>query len=218
MDQVDEMVLLDSVQFERHSWQHRNRIRGPGGEILLTVPVRKTGLATTIAQAQIADRRVVAKHLVTIRQCYAKSTHRGLLEELGLLYQPATNSLVDFLIPILEWLRERLGVRTPMLRSSTLAAKGARDHLVRSICEERGATAYLATVGSRDYMAAGGAFDESSITVAYHSYVCEPYAQLYEPFIPSLAALDAVLVLGADARAAMLAGRRPPESAGPVRA
>src|SRR5207253_2109109 len=159
----DEMVLLDAVQFERHSWQHRNRIRGAAGEVLLTIPVRNTGLATPIAEAEIADRRAVAKHLVTIRQCYAKSTHRDLLDELGPLYEPSSDLLVDLLIPILEWLRERLGVRTPMLRSSTLAAHGSRDQLVRSICEERGATAYLATAGSRGYMTAGGAFDHSTI-------------------------------------------------------
>src|SRR3954471_6587239 len=87
MDQVDELVLLDSVQFERHSWQHRNRIRGANGEILLTVPVRNTGLATTIDKAQIADRRAVAKHLVTIRQSYIKAAHPGLVGELEPLYE-----------------------------------------------------------------------------------------------------------------------------------
>src|SRR4051812_37246521 len=109
MDQADELVLLDSVQFERHSWQHRNRIRGPAGEILLTVPVRNTGLATTIAEAQIADGRAVAKHLVTIGHAYAKSAHRHLLDGLAPLYAP-TDSLVEFLVPILEWLRAQLGV------------------------------------------------------------------------------------------------------------
>src|SRR5947208_10109956 len=109
MDQADELVLLDSVQFERHSWQHRNRIRGSAGEILLTVPVRQTGLDTVIAEAQIADRRAVVKHFVTIRQSYTKSVHRGLLDELEPLYEPPTDLLVDFLLPLLEWLRKQLG-------------------------------------------------------------------------------------------------------------
>jgi hypothetical protein len=211
MDQADEMVLLDSVQFERHSWQHRNRIRGAAGEILLTVPVRNTGLATVIAEAQIADRRTVAKHLATIRQSYTKSPHRHLLDELEPLYEPLTDSLVDLLVPLIEWLRTHLGVRTPMLRSSTLTARGTRDDLLYNICKERGATSYLATAGSRGYMSEGNAFAAGDIDVRYHRYVSEPYPQLYKPFIPSLAALDAVLALGPDARAAMLAGRRPPE-------
>ena len=57
-------------------------------------------------------------------------------------------------------------------------------------------------------MTTGNAFAGSSITVHYHRYVCEPYPQLYHPFIPSLAAVDAALALGPDARVAMLAGRR----------
>ena len=211
MDQADEFVVLDTVQFERHSWQHRNRIRGAAGEIMLTVPVRNTGLATTIADAQIADARAVTKHHQTIRQAYAKAVHRDLVDDIGPLFQPSGDTLVELLLPLIEWLREHLGVTTPMVRSSTLDVSGARDHLVRSICEARGATSYLATAGSRGYMSEGNAFDDSPITVRYHQYVCEPYPQLYRPFIPSLAALDAALVLGPDARDAMLAGRRPPQ-------
>ena len=42
MDQVDTFVLLDTVQFDYRSWQHRNRIPGPGGEpTWLSVPVTK---------------------------------------------------------------------------------------------------------------------------------------------------------------------------------
>ena len=39
MDQVDCFVILDSVQFERRSWQQRNRIKTPRGLEWLTVPV-----------------------------------------------------------------------------------------------------------------------------------------------------------------------------------
>jgi len=39
MDQVDCVVTLDSVQFERRSWQQRNRIKTPRGLEWLTVPV-----------------------------------------------------------------------------------------------------------------------------------------------------------------------------------
>ena len=44
MDRVDIFVFLDSVQFERRSWQQRNRIKGPDGPRMLTVPVFKKGL------------------------------------------------------------------------------------------------------------------------------------------------------------------------------
>jgi len=39
IDQVDTFVLLDNVQFEKQSWQQRNRIKTPTGLLWLTVPV-----------------------------------------------------------------------------------------------------------------------------------------------------------------------------------
>ena len=39
IDQVDVFVLLDDVQFEKQSWQQRNRIKTPAGLQWLTVPV-----------------------------------------------------------------------------------------------------------------------------------------------------------------------------------
>jgi len=39
LDKVDRFVLLDSVQFEKQSWQQRNRIKTPTGLQWLTVPV-----------------------------------------------------------------------------------------------------------------------------------------------------------------------------------
>ena len=42
ISQVDRFVFLDDVQFEKQSWQTRNRILLQGEECLISVPVRKT--------------------------------------------------------------------------------------------------------------------------------------------------------------------------------
>ena len=39
MGEVDKFVLLDDVQFEKRSWQQRNKILTSNGPIWLTVPV-----------------------------------------------------------------------------------------------------------------------------------------------------------------------------------
>ncbi len=44
IDRVDIFVFLDSVQFDRRSWQQRNRIKAADGLQMLTVPVHKKGL------------------------------------------------------------------------------------------------------------------------------------------------------------------------------
>ena len=43
MQSVDMFVFLDSVQFDRRSWQQRNRIKTSSGPKWLTVPVRSKG-------------------------------------------------------------------------------------------------------------------------------------------------------------------------------
>lgn len=208
MDQVDVFVLLDSVQFERHSWQHRNRIKGGQGEIMLTVPVKRTGLTTTLAEAEISEPKAVRRHLSTIAQSYARAPHlaaaRDRLEE---LYAAPGPSLLHVSLPLIDWLRAELGIETPVVRSSTLDISGHKDHLVRSICDAVGATCYLATAGSAGYMSQGDAFDDGAIEVRYHDYEPMPYPQLHGPFLPRLSALDAALNLGPAARETMISGR-----------
>ena len=43
IDRSDILVFLDSVQFDKRSWQQRNRIKTPNGELMLTVPVLTKG-------------------------------------------------------------------------------------------------------------------------------------------------------------------------------
>ena len=43
IDQSDEFVFLDSVQFNKRSWQQRNRIKAPEHVMWLTVPVFSKG-------------------------------------------------------------------------------------------------------------------------------------------------------------------------------
>ena len=41
---VDFFVFLDSVQFERRSWQQRNKIKSSSGSFFLSIPVISKGL------------------------------------------------------------------------------------------------------------------------------------------------------------------------------
>jgi hypothetical protein len=212
MDQVDEFVLLDNVQFERHSWQHRNRVKGPQGVIQLVVPVRRSGLETLLCDAEIADTAQLVKHRKTIEQAYARAAHRAvLLDPFTSWVANPPERLVELTIGWIEVFRELLGIVTPVRLASALDVHGSKDDLVRSICETLGADAYLAAPGSRAYMETGTAFVDSAIRVQYHEFECVEYEQLHGPFLSHLSAADALMCLGTSgARDVMLAGRRPP--------
>lgn len=209
MDQADEFVLLDSVQFERHSWQHRNRLRDSRGELVLTVPVRQTGLATPICQALVADRRAVVKHFVTMTQTYARAPYgKALLDALEPLYADVPERLVDLNTGLIRRLADLLDIRTPVVKASDLPVGGRKDVLVRSICDVLGADGYLSGVGSRAYLEAGSAFDDGAVRIHYHEYECLPYRQAGAEFVPFMSAVDVLANTGPSARGVMVGGRR----------
>src|SRR6185503_8204360 len=75
MRRSDIFVIYDDVQFDKHGWRNRNRIKSPDGPCWLTVPVQRTGLQTTRVVDALIDRTTAwaRKHVKSIRQCYAKA-------------------------------------------------------------------------------------------------------------------------------------------------
>ena len=67
-------VFLNDVQFSKQSWQVKNKINSQGKELVLTVPVKKTKLATNIDQIIIDQSKPwKKKHLKSIYYSYVKS-------------------------------------------------------------------------------------------------------------------------------------------------
>ena len=85
MRRVDVFILYDDVQFDKHGWRNRNRIKSLNGPVWLTVPVRHKGLGRQrIHDVEIDNQTAWAhKHLATIRQLYAKAPYlKNFLPEL----------------------------------------------------------------------------------------------------------------------------------------
>lgn len=195
---ADVFVFLDDVQFARRSWQQRNRILGPAGEVMLTVPVQKTDRDATIRQIEVSDAEPWReKHLASVRHAYARRPHfpegMAFLEaELG---HPKSR-LADLNCGLIEAAARRLGLDTEFVRASTLAVTGERsDHLL-SICEAVEATDYLSPMGSAEYMTEDGVFAAAGFPARFQAFVEVPYPQGHEPFTPYMAFIDAVMNLG----------------------
>ena len=130
MDEVDQFVYLDTVQFARRSWQQRNHIKGPAGLQWLTVPVASKGQRSqTIAETQItAD--FAGDHLRTIQHCYARAPHAAniqadlapRLEAFG-----PGDPISELTVSMIEWMARSLGITTPSTRASALGVDGRRS-------------------------------------------------------------------------------------------
>src|SRR6185295_8342348 len=76
---ADVFVFYDDVQFDKHGWRNRNRIKTSNGPVWLTIPVASRGNVvhhTPINAIEILwDKPWNEKHWATLRQAYAKAPY-----------------------------------------------------------------------------------------------------------------------------------------------
>ncbi len=212
LDQVDHFVLLDSVQFEKRSWQQRNRIKTPIGLHWLTVPVVSRGKREQrIAEVEIQGE-FWRDHIRSVEMNYRRSAFfdryfgklSGWMEE-----GAASARLATLTIGLLRRLAEELEIRTPMTRSSEMAVEGKRTNLLAEICVALGATTYLSPLGSADYLLNElPMMTDRGIAVEFQHYEHPEYSQLFPPFQPFASVIDLLFNEGDKAREIIRSGRR----------
>lgn len=215
LDQVDRFVLLDSVQFEKRSWQQRNRIKTPQGLAWLTVPVLVRGRQSqTIAEVNICEPEFWRDHLRAIELNYRCAPFFDrYYDELRrrIEMSVSTQSLPQLTISLLRWFAEVIGITTPMVRSSELPVRGKRTERLAQLCISLGASAYLSPFGSSEYL-----IDElpvltgRGIAVSFHHYEHPVYRQMFPPFHSHACILDLLFNEGDNALQIIRSGRRQP--------
>jgi hypothetical protein len=211
MDQADIFVLLDSVQFDRRSWQQRNRVKGPQGEQWLTVPVRSKGrVEQRIADVEIDTSSGFARrHVESLRHLYAKAPfYAAHAESLARILENGHARLAELSGDVIKWLRDALAITTPIVRSSVLEVTGKRVELLVDVCGAVGADCYLSPAGSRGYIEADDLFAQRGIALRYHAYSPVPYRQLHGAFLPYLSLVDVLFNEGERSLEIVRAGRR----------
>jgi len=213
IDQVDIFVFLDSVQFEKRSWQQRNRIKTPDGLRWLTVPVMVSGRWTQkIHEVEIQDSDFGAKHLRSIESNYQRAPFfdRYFPEMKSILCGRSFGSrLAELNLELISWFCSRLGVKTRIVRSSQMTAEGARSKLLLGLCRQLDAGVYLTSLGAANYLLGDLAlFSEAGITVSFQHFEHPEYRQLFPPFCPFASVLDLIFNEGENALSLIRSGRR----------
>lgn len=201
LDRADIFVFLDDVQFERRSWQQRNRLKGPNGPHYVTVPIRKKGRRDQLFRDAEIDHETdpMTKHARAIKSDYGKSPHFSryagpLFDILG-----RRHALLGKLnIEIIDWLADSLGIECRKLHASELGCAGNKAELLATICDRIDADTYLSAVGSKDYIEDSEAFSRRGIKVRYNDFDHPSYPQLHGPFVPHLSAIDLLFNVGPD--------------------
>ena len=185
-DQVrraDVFVYYDDVQFDKHGWRNRNRIKGPAGPHWLTVPVLHHG-KPRILDVVIDERGPWARrHIGTIRQYYAGAPFlQRYLGDLEKLLLRRWERLVDLDLAVAGQMMEWLDIRTQVERSSCLGIEGERSE-------------YLSGTAAKTYLDVA-LFERNGIDVVWQDFHHPTYPQLHGEFLPYLSAVDLLLNCG----------------------
>jgi len=198
MKTADIFVFFDDAEYSSGYYYNRNRIKGPNGEIMLTVPVmKKKGIK--LNEIEIAQNiHWQEKHLKSLISCYEKSEHfkdyQGFFEE---IYSKKWSKLHDLNMKTTLYLMENLDIDVPFYFSSKLLKEGnllGTKRLVE-ICKSLDAKTYLSGISGRDYLEIE-LFKENSIIVEYQNHTTKEYKQLYPPFISNLSIIDLLFNMG----------------------
>jgi hypothetical protein len=205
---ADVFVYYDDVQYDKHGWRNRNRIKTHSGPAWLTVPVLTSGQGLPRILDVEIDRRTpwARKHLQSIRQSYARAPFAGrYLPALEELLQKPWERLVDLDIACVDLIAEWLGLRRTIVRASTLGIGGEQSERLLNICCHFGASTYLSGDAAQDYLDVP-LFASHGITVQWQRFAHPTYPQLHGAFVPYLSALDLLLNCGGEAAGVLATG------------
>lgn len=213
IEAVDHFVFLDDVQYSKQSWQSRNRVLGPNGPVILTLPVARKPSKPQIRDAQLADLPVLNTVLGRAEGCLKTAPHWGGVEQIlsDGLAQP-TSGLSAINTGLIMRLAEVLGLSTTFSWSSDLvpATRGKSDRLL-AMCQTLGVDEYLSPMGSLGYLTEVNPFSESSVRLRFQAFEHPTYVQRWGEFTSHMSVIDALAYLGAEETAALIrSGMRAP--------
>ena len=207
MDRADCFVLLDSVQFKKNEWQNRNRIKTAQGWQWLTVPVSYR-FPEKINEVRVRNTENWRnKHWQALRTNYARASGWDEYNSaLSALYEQDWDAIAAVNRASIEWLRQVLGIDTPLARASDMQVSEDPSQRLVDICRIVGADTYLAGADGRNYMDLEP-FAAAGLEVVFQDYEHPVYPQLFGEFEPRLSALDLALNCGAGSLEILRQGR-----------
>lgn len=209
IDSVDKFVVLDDVQFEKQSWQSRNRVLNNGQIVFLSVPVKQTSLSTTINNIEFVDNnRWVKKHRQTIEQSYSRAPfQKNILpfmekyfEFINALIGTDTKSLAKINKFFIESMCAELGITTEIYLSSELNLNEEKRSLrLLSILEKLDCSQYLSPVGAKSYLNEDKFQDNKNIDLLFQKFSATEYPQFNtKTFQSKMSVVDLVANCGFD--------------------
>ena len=200
-------VFLDDVQFEHHSWQHRNKIKSADGEIILTVPIVRK-FPQRINEVKINfSRDWTKKHLKSIQLNYRKTPFfKEFFSQVKNFYKDSPLRLVELNVRIIKNICDFLEIKPEFCYSSNLNVQNLhKNEKIIAILKELGANQYLHAEGATEYMQeAKKIYDSSGVKLIPLKFEYPRYSQLYGTFLSHLSIIDVIFNCGKEKTTSIL--------------
>lgn len=200
MDAVDLFIILDTVQFDKRSWQQRNKIKTANGPLWLSVPVFNKGRREQLIRDVEIDftQDFPRSHLKTLEMNYRKSAYfETISPDIFEILSAKKKNLAELNIDLIFWIREVLGITTPIRFASEFDLDGTKADLLASLCEKVGASEYVSPPGSKGYLDESDAFIRRNIPLFYYDFRHPEYPQRYGQFLSNMSVIDLLFNCGA---------------------
>lgn len=197
--QVNEVVLLDNVQFEKNYFQNRNKIKTHNKSLWITVPVLKNKSSQKINEINIDNSKNWGRKCWgSIAQCYMKSKYWDEYYSFFYeLYHKEWTKLIDLNLQIIRFLADEFGIKKKFYLASDLKPEGMSTELLLDICKKVGANCYLSGANGKNYLNED-LFENDNIEVEYQNFNHPVYPQLYGDFVAGLSSIDLLFNCGKD--------------------
>jgi len=199
----DVYVVFDHVQFERKSWQQRNKIKTANGVTYLTVPVQKSSQQSLISEIKISyDRQdTLENHWKTIELAYKKAPYfEKYKSDFEKIYFKTHILLKDLNIEIIKLVCDILDIKKKIIFSSELNLKDqdlGKNEKVINLCKNQGIT-YLYDAKGAETFLDKSLFKEQGIEINFQEFAHPQYPQLWGEFVPYLSIIDLLFNCGPD--------------------
>jgi hypothetical protein len=215
IDSTDIYIVFDHVQFEKKSWQQRNKIKTSNGVIWLSVPIKREKRETRICDIKISydHGNPLEKHWRTITLVYKKAPYfneyRSIFEK---IYSKEYNHLSDLNVAIIKKICNVLGIKTKIVLSSMLNLNDknmGKTEKVVNLCKKVDITHLYDAKGAKEFID-DSIFHKEGISITFQHFEHPVYKQLWGNFIPYLSVIDLLFNEGDKSLDIIRDGRRKP--------
>tara|TARA_B100002052_G_scaffold298448_1_gene331947 strand:+ start:371 stop:1087 length:717 start_codon:yes stop_codon:yes gene_type:complete len=191
----DIFIFLDDVQFDKRSWQQRNKVKSNLGEQFISVPVKtKKKSRQLIKDVEINNQNFYQEHLKIIKFNYSKSKYFDkIFPYFSDIEKKISNEvhLSKINIILINQIFKILNLKKKIYQSSDLNIGDKKTSKLINICNHFKDKNYLINPGALDYLK--NDFDllnNENIELYLLEYNEIKYNQLYGNFLSHLSIID----------------------------